>query len=280
MTTEKQPKAGQRVEVWTDAGEKVFEGVVKEVKAYPDKFQPVEITISEDAEQSDTAMTYFSSTPSLVIAADTQSARIVPHVLRSARHASGMTQRPNVPMGWPALPVVAGLTQALRRVWHRCCAAMRAVVVAACPAAQRVRQRGVFRMTHNYEILRTIVRPASPAHVTVVNVLVRSQPATKHLFRNKAMLGDTPAYVCVGMVGCPNPYVTVRTQRSRLTRHTRDRTVSPLAGLAGRNAICNAARLAGKIDGHRDSSSRCRPGRVLSAPGFMLPSILLLGRAA
>lgn len=31
MTTEQEPKAGERVEVWTDKGVKVFEGVVTQV---------------------------------------------------------------------------------------------------------------------------------------------------------------------------------------------------------------------------------------------------------
>lgn len=228
-------------------------------------------------------MTYSGSTPntSPVVAVDAQPARIMPRLLGPTRNTAHMMQRPCMALVWrrAAHTVVAELTQTSRSVWRDRRAAAHAPIVPARPTRHVTVRGSVFAMGHHNQIFGAVIRPAIPARVAVVNVFVRSQPAAKHLFSYKPMFRYVSADMGVWMAGGPHEDIPIRAQRTRRSRSARVGTVTSFCGANGRDSEDNTTRLAGKIDGHRSLSLRCRPGRVPSAPGVLLPSMILLGRA-
>lgn len=60
MATEREPKTGEQVEVWTRDGQKVFSGTVEDVlirapKGFTATGKAVQITIKDDAEASESS---------------------------------------------------------------------------------------------------------------------------------------------------------------------------------------------------------------------------------
>lgn len=203
-----------------------------------------------------------------IIALDAQSLRVMRGVNCSTRNTTPILPRPKwlrSEFQWTTLNVITLLAKPMSDVWYLGCAAVQTVVKVLCPSIANTVKTRVFTVLEHGQVFRAVVG-TNP--IDMVNVFIHSQSAAYHPFGNNAVLRHPAVLMCIGMIWSPDPDVTIGSHHFVDARYTFHRTIASRCRSTRRYLKRLSASFTGKINGHRNSSFRCRVRDVSASPGL------------